>query len=352
MDMKREVFKKMNEEYTGVMRRFNSRGALSMWDNSEPSVWLTSWVLQIFEDVAFQDWEDFIYIDPNVFGHSTMWLLNYQKADGAFVEVEGHSTTIHKPMAPREGAWHSNMTRDVPLTAHVLLTLIKVAPTLTGRTKKYASTGRHRAMRYLERALARITEPYDLAIAGYALALSRSAEADTAYGRLLQMKRSAGGMVYWSPTPIATNNVRYEFNRPFLEAKDRQINDALAVETTGYALLTLFVVEGGGITVLQVLHTLLTSFTGLFPGPDCEMAEHDAPWCRRFHFHSGHHRGTGGTRPVRCPLPCTSLRYSYNNNIKDLTAMKVMVDLPDSNITEYVNIDRNGISQGLVIWQF
>ena len=54
MEMVREIFKKMNEEYTGVMRRFNSRGALSMWDRSRPSVWLTGWTLQIFRDVAFQ----------------------------------------------------------------------------------------------------------------------------------------------------------------------------------------------------------------------------------------------------------------------------------------------------------
>ena len=54
MEMVREIFKKMNEEYTGVMRRFNSRGAVSMWDRSKPSVWLTAWTLQIFRDVAFQ----------------------------------------------------------------------------------------------------------------------------------------------------------------------------------------------------------------------------------------------------------------------------------------------------------
>ena len=54
MEMVREIFKKMNEEYTGVMRRFNSRGAASMWDRSKASVWLTAWTLQIFRDVAFQ----------------------------------------------------------------------------------------------------------------------------------------------------------------------------------------------------------------------------------------------------------------------------------------------------------
>ena len=45
--------------------------------------------------------------------------------------------------------------------------------------------------------------------------------------------------------------VRYEFNRPFLEAKDYQDTDALSVEATAYALITLFLMEGGGVTFLQ-----------------------------------------------------------------------------------------------------
>ena len=34
--------------------------------------------------------------------------------------------------------------------------------------------------------------------------------------------------------------------------QELQTNDALAVEATSYALLTLFLVEGGGVTVVQV----------------------------------------------------------------------------------------------------
>ena len=45
--------------------------------------------------------------------------------------------------------------------------------------------------------------------------------------------------------------VRYEFNRPYLEAKDYQDNDALSVEATAYALQTLFLMEGGGVTMIQ-----------------------------------------------------------------------------------------------------
>ena len=36
-----------------------------------------------------------------------------------------------------------------------------------------------------------------------------------------------------------------------MEAKDYQDDDALAVEATGYALLTMFMVEGGGVTIIQ-----------------------------------------------------------------------------------------------------
>ena len=41
---------------------------------------------------------------------------------------------------------------------------------------------------------------------------------------------------------------RYEFNRPYLQHKELQTDDALAVEATSYALLTLFLVE--------VIHTI------------------------------------------------------------------------------------------------
>ena len=44
----------MNLEYTAVMRRFSSQGSLALWDNSQPSVWLTAWAVKILRDVSFQ----------------------------------------------------------------------------------------------------------------------------------------------------------------------------------------------------------------------------------------------------------------------------------------------------------
>ena len=57
---------------------------MSNWDNSKANVWLTAWVIRIFQSVSFQDWEDYIYIDPKVIGSAVMWILNYQTEEGSF----------------------------------------------------------------------------------------------------------------------------------------------------------------------------------------------------------------------------------------------------------------------------
>ena len=53
-ELRRTVFGRMNLEYTAVMRRFSSQGSLALWDNSQPSVWLTAWAVKILRDVSFQ----------------------------------------------------------------------------------------------------------------------------------------------------------------------------------------------------------------------------------------------------------------------------------------------------------
>ena len=120
-----------------------------------------------------------------------------------------------------------------------------------GDQKKFSAAARQRAIKYLERNLPKIKDSYELAIVAYALAVSGSAKSDLAYRALKGAMKEEGGMIYWSRSQIETNKVRYEFNRPFLEAKAYQEDDALAVEATGYALLTMFRVEGGGVTVDQ-----------------------------------------------------------------------------------------------------
>ena len=66
IEIAKEVFEQMNIEHSAVMRRFSAHGGLLNWDTSMPSVWLTAWALRTFNIIWFQDWEDFIYVDPKV----------------------------------------------------------------------------------------------------------------------------------------------------------------------------------------------------------------------------------------------------------------------------------------------
>ena len=83
IEIAKKVFEQMNIEHSAVMRRFSAQGRLLKiffreieidffqggllnWDTSTPSVWLTAWALRTFSIIWFQDWEDFIYVDPKV----------------------------------------------------------------------------------------------------------------------------------------------------------------------------------------------------------------------------------------------------------------------------------------------
>ncbi len=320
-DLAKKVFEQMNVEYTGVMRRFSSQGWFSNWDNSKPNVWLTAWVIRIFSHVSFQDWEDYIYIDPLVVGSAVMWLINYQTPEGSFTETEYYPHPLHKPMDGRSrfDDDYADM-RNISLTAHVLISLEVTAPNLQGDQKKFSAAARQRAISYLERNLRKIKDSYELAITAYALALSGSAEADLAYGELMSVSKEEGGMVYWSRSPIKTNRVRYEYNRPFLEAKDYQDDDALAVEATGYALLTMFMVEGGGVTIIQ---------------------DQIVQWLNTMRLGDGGFISTVDTIVAMEAL----VRYSYNSRIKDITDLTVEVDIPDSNLTHAFHITGNNIAK-------
>ncbi len=315
-DLVKSVFERMNIEYTAVMRRFSTQGWVSMWDRSGPSVWLTAWCIRIFQAASFQDWEDFFFVDSQVISSAVMWLINYQHLDGAFSETEHIPHAMHRGMDGNR----TGELRNISLTAHVLIALQETAVNLQGRVKRYSARARQRATTYLERNLAWITDPYDMALTAYALALSKSSESDAAYGKLLKMKREEAGMAYWSPTKIVHNSVRYEFNRPFLQPKDNQVNDAIAVEATAYALLTLFLVKGSGMAVLQ---------------------DQIVNWLNSMRMAYGGFLSTVDTIVALEAL----VRYSHNSRIKDITDLVVEVDVPDSNIRLKIPISGDGISQ-------
>lgn len=48
---------------------------------------LTAFCARIFFKATFQEWEHFLYIDPDVISKAVNWLLDYQSPEGAFYET-------------------------------------------------------------------------------------------------------------------------------------------------------------------------------------------------------------------------------------------------------------------------
>jgi CD109 antigen len=89
------------------------------------------------------------------------------------------------------------------------------------------------------------------------------------------------GMVYWSRDPVPSNPILYENQRPFLQPRLPMHQDAVAVESTSYALLvylardgigdlqervvtwlnTMRMVDGGFVSIYVILIFLISPIT-------------------------------------------------------------------------------------------
>ena len=77
-------------------------------------------------------------------------------------------------------------------------------------------------------------------------------------------------MVYWSRRPVPSNNISYENQRPFVQPRTPNQQDAVAVETTAYALLVYLARDGIGdlqervVTWLNTMRMVQGGFVSIF----------------------------------------------------------------------------------------
>jgi len=206
-------------------------------NQSSSSVWLTAYCARIFQEASFYEWENHIYIDPNVISKAVSWVLRHQTEEGAFYEV----TWLPDRKANSSLRWPNDNLRhrNISLTAHVLI-MLETVKDLTGGLGGQVSLAQSKAMKWLERNLKLLGQwgdPYDVALVAYALQLSKSSSAEAAFGILAKNARDEGGLLYWGKEPIPPPPSKNENQRPFLLPRLPYKNDATNIETTGYALL-------------------------------------------------------------------------------------------------------------------
>lgn len=245
-ELKKEVFKHLNVLYQKQLSFRNKDGSFKVFKSSaEPSVWLTAFVARYFHQATAQEWENYIYVDPDVIDSAIGWLVSKQTQDGAFVEQGLFAYDRKLDNSPRVGfPLEDYRYKNVSLTAYVLIALHSVKDR-AGEQATRANNARIMAQRYLESLLHRTTiktaqDPFDLALVTYALQLVNSIEADEAYVHLDKRLHIQSGLRYWSLEPVVPiSAVNTQNNRNLIYPRSRGKFDSKNVQTSAYGLLTL-----------------------------------------------------------------------------------------------------------------
>ncbi|KAK9732382.1 Alpha-2-macroglobulin family [Popillia japonica] len=242
--LERLAFDHMNIAYQKQLSFLQHDGSFSLfrsdWNQSASSVWLTSYVVRVLQEATFNEWENFIYIDPKIIEKSVRWVLKHQTNLGAFYETtwspdRKYNDSLNKPIDHR----HEYIQRNISLTAHVLIMLQSVKE-LTTHLSADVSNAQANAIKWLEKNMRLLDDyghPFEKAVVAYALMKSKSPLAEEAFSVLVKTMRIGNGMAYCGREPIPDPPTKTENQRPFSLARLPYKYDAENIEATAYALL-------------------------------------------------------------------------------------------------------------------
>ncbi|XP_055919076.1 CD109 antigen-like [Eupeodes corollae] len=233
--IEKNAFHHLNQAYQRQLSFMREDGSFSLfrsdWNNSESSVWLTAYCVRTFQEAAFYEWENYIYIDPMVIEKGIRWILQHQGPEGGFFEVT---------WLPDRKMNHSNIAnRNISLTAHVLITLATVKD-LSGSLGARVVLAQQRALYWIERnmqLLAETSEAYDVALTAYALQLCKAPTAEHAFAILRKHAKTIGEYMYWGRDDLSSPPSKIENQKYFSLPRLPYEFDSMNIETTAYALL-------------------------------------------------------------------------------------------------------------------
>nr|BAR45629.1 macroglobulin complement-related 1 [Epanerchodus sp. RS-2014] len=233
-------FEHMRYYYGSLLNFRKNDGSFFMWDTwgtnldrAESSVWLTAYIVRVFQYAVFSDWENAFYIDPQVISSAVLWLIKQQTFAGAFVE------TSRLPLNTRMQTTARNLnprTENIPLTAFVLIAIGEIDD-LPGQLRIKASSAKSLATKFLENNYPSITDPYEMAITAYALTFVNSVEQDAVFQKLNEMRRKGEGKFYWGRHERPLGDIYTDNQRDLRLPRLPFTDDAVSVEATAYALL-------------------------------------------------------------------------------------------------------------------
>lgn len=317
--LEKKAFKYLNIQYQRQLSYQNKDGSFRVFRyNNKPSVWLTAFCARIFHEATFQEWESFLYIDRKIISKSVSWLLQQQDGSGAFYEPDNLfydriMNSIRKP------PYDKTRNQSIALTAHVLIALESIRD-LKGDLSARASNAKTAAKIFLETNLKNVSETndlFDLAIVSYALALTHSANADSAFSFLHRSMQEMNGMRFWSKEPTFLPMTTIENNRPYIFPRAAQKFDSYNVATTAYALLTHI-------------------------SRQAMIKKEIVEWLNNNRLHQS---GWGSTQDTIVAYQAL-IAYSVESRHRDVTNIEVSIEAPSSpSFLAKVDINKNNLSK-------
>ncbi|CAL8312262.1 unnamed protein product [Lota lota] len=171
----------MGKGYERQLSYQRTDGSFSAFGESDlsGSTWLSAFVMR-----SFLPARKFIPIDPNVLARTASWLSLQQGPDGRYLEP---GRVIHTEL-------QGGLDGPASLTAYVLTGLLQ-----DDAVRSQYSTQVSEALMYLETQLAvGISSNYSLCLVTYALALSGSSSATSAWDTLVDRAQVRDGVPFWT----------------------------------------------------------------------------------------------------------------------------------------------------------
>lgn len=266
----------INHEYQRFLITYNSEGFFDQYGNpGTESVWLTSWAITVIKDAVDPVWEQYsLFIDPELLNSTVLWLISKQNPlNGSWAETG--------PVYDRK--FLSNFTTDwdgtqiqlnMSLTAQVLIAL-NANSDIRGYASKVISNSINKARMYLELHFPKITDAFERAIVTYALHVTNSPIKDMAMQVLNATKIKNDYGIYWSNVEIPKMKIYWPSKNPRQTWKPWSSNEAYAVASTAYALLTFIIraEQGQKYEIMTWLQTQRNHLGGMASTYDTLLAQ-------------------------------------------------------------------------------
>ncbi|XP_071127944.1 CD109 antigen-like isoform X2 [Mytilus edulis] len=253
-DIEEKAINYMEKGYQRELTFQHKDGSFSAFGDRDKSgsMWLSAFVIKTFHQA-----KKHIFIDDKTLVRTIEWMLTKQKSDGSFPEP---GRVIHKDM-------QGGSASGPGLTAFVLIAL-EENNDLKGNIQEKLQNAAMKARSYLEQQISTITDDYALAIASYALALSRSSDAATVFTKLNSDAIVKDGMKHWHKAQTTTSSHHHYWSPPHKQS------NPIDIEMSSYALLVYAHNKAfaDGLSVMKWLTTQRNSNGGFASTQDTVLA--------------------------------------------------------------------------------